>query len=634
MLQAMKNKAATWVVRVLAVLLIISFAAWGVEDMIRATGLPTDVAEVGDSKITANEFGSAFRRQVENLRRTLGPDVDSEQARDLGVAESTLEGLVSQRLLDLYAAESGIIVGDDQVVRYLHAEPAFHGPDGSFDRMLFESALNRLGIPEQRYVDDVRQQIKMSHLTGVLQSASTAPDPLVRSLYHYRNDRRIARFVDIGRPAKSTLPRPSDSTLTDFHKENAASFTAPERRDLTALHLDPADVAAEIEPAEEDLRAEYEHRLDQLSVPERRRISQIVASDEAAARRVLDAVRSGRDFADVATAVAGMDKDAIVLGLLTRADLPEDIADAAFALQANIASEPVRSPVGWHILLVDKIEPGRTPDFAEVRARIREDLAGEQAIDALVKMANQVEDTLAGGASLEEAAGRVNARQLKLLAVEQSGRSATGDAKDGLLAQRRFLDAAFETGEAQVSDLVETAAGGYFVLRVDRVVPPALEPFDRVRERVAAAWRFDRLNAAARERADKLLGEVKAGRGIDTAAREMGLAVKTSSPFTRFDQGGDTPLPASLAATLFRAKRGEAALGATEKGFAVAVLERIEPSNPSADKDGFDEIRNQVRGAMASDLLSEYTSALRGIYPVTVNSGALQRLFDEGAIRP
>ncbi len=634
MLQAMKNKAATWVVRILAVLLIISFAAWGVEDMIRVTGLPTDVAEVGATKITANEFGAAFRRQVENLRRTLGPDVNSEQARDLGVAESTLEGLISQRLLDLYAEENGILVGDDQVVRQLHAEPAFHGPDGSFDRMMFESALNRLGIPEQRYVADVRQQIKMSHLTGVLRTASPAPGPLVRALYHFRNDKRIARFVEIDRPSESTLAPPGDSTLTDFHKENAAAFTAPERRDLTALYLDPKDIAAEIEPAEEDLRTEYEDRLDRLSVPERRRISQVVVSDEATARRALDALRSGRDIAEVAAAVAGMDRDAVALGLLAKADLPQDIADAAFALQANTPSEPVRSPVGWHILLVDRIEPGRTPDFAEVRAKIRGDIAREQAVDALVKLANQVEDALAGGASIEEVAGQVNAKLLKFRAVERSGRSVAGDPKDGLLVLRRFLDAAFETGDAQTSDLIETSEGGYFLARVDRVTPPALEPFDRVRGRVAAAWRFDRLNAAAKGRADKLLGEVKAGRGLDTAAREIGLSVKTSSPFTRFDRGRSTPLPASLAAALFRAKPGEAALGATEKGFAVAVLDRIEPANPSADNDGFDEIRNQVRVAMASDLLSQYTDALRGVYPVTVNSGALQRLFDEGAIRP
>lgn len=634
MLQAMKSKAATWVVRVLAVFLIISFAAWGVEDMIRAPGLPTDVADVGATKITANEFGTAFRRQVEQLRRTLGPDVDSEQARNLGVAESTLNGLISQRLLDLYAEENGIIVGDDQVVRRLRAEPAFRGPDGSFDRVIFHSALSRLGISEQRYVEDLRQDIRMSHLTGVLHAASVAPDPLVRTLYHYRNDRRIARFVEIARPAESTLPRPSDSTLTDFHKKNAAAFTAPERRDLAVLYLDPKDVAAEIEPAEEDLRTEYEDRLQQLSIPERRNISQIVVGDEAAARRAIEALRSGRDIADVARSVAGMDEDAVSLGLLTREDLPQEIADAAFALQPNIPGEPVRSPLGWHILLVDRIEPGRTPSFAETRVNIREDLAREQAIDAIVKLANQVEDTLAGGAALEEAAGQVNAKLLRFRSVEPSGRSIDGDPKDGLLVLRRFLEAAFETNAAEVSDLVETSLGGYFIVRVDRVVPPALEPFDRVRKEVAAAWRFDRLNEAARKRAERLLSEVKSGRSFDTAAREFGLTIKTSSAFTRFDQGGDTPLPPSLAAALFKAKQGEAALGATEAGYAVAILDRIEPANPSSDKDGFDRVREEVMNAMGSDLLSQYTTALREVYPVSVDSGALERLFDEGAIRP
>ena len=634
MLQAMKTKAATWVVRVLAVLLIISFAAWGIEDMLRATGLPTDVAEVGATKITANEFGAAFRRQVEGLRRTLGPDVDSEQARDLGVADSTLDGLISRRLLDLYAQENGIIVGDDQVVRRLRAEPAFHGPDGGFDRTIFHSALSRIGISEQRYVEDLRQEIKMSHLTGVLRSASVAPDPLVRSLYHYRNDKRVARFVEIGRPLESTLTPPSDSALTDFHKENAAAFTAPERRDLTALSLDPKDVAAEIEPAEEDLRAEYENRLQQLSIPERRNISQIVVGDEPAARRALEALRSGRAISDVARAVAGMDEEAVSLGLLARDDLPQEVADAAFALQTNIPSEPVRSPVGWHILLVDRIEPGRTPGFAETRAKIREDLAREQAVDAIVKLANQVEDTLAGGATLEEAAGQVNAKLLRFRSVERSGRSVDGDPEDGLLVLRRFLAAAFETNPAEVSDLVDTSSGGYFIVRVDRVVPPALEPFDKVRKEVAAAWRFDRLNAAAKRRAEKLLGEVKSGRSFDTAAREFGLTVKTSSPFTRFEQGGDTALPSSLAAELFSAKQGEVALGATEAGYAVAVLDRVEPASPSSDKEEFDEIRNEVKAAMAGDLLSQYTTALRGIYPVSVNSGALERLFDEGAIRP
>ena len=52
MLQAIKGRTGTWVLRIFAVLLIISFGAWGINDMIIGGGLPTDVATVGDTKIT------------------------------------------------------------------------------------------------------------------------------------------------------------------------------------------------------------------------------------------------------------------------------------------------------------------------------------------------------------------------------------------------------------------------------------------------------------------------------------------------------------------------------------------------------------------------------------------------------
>ena len=180
-------------------------------------------------------------------------------------------------------------------------------------------------------------------------------------------------------------------------------------------------------------------------------------------------------------------------------------------------------------------------------------------------------------------------------------------------------------------DLTDTALGGYSLLRVDRVTPPTLEPFDKVRQAVEAAWRLDKLTAAAKARADKLLGELKAGRPLDDVAAEMKLAPKTSSPFTRFEQSGDTPLPGSLAAPLFRAKIGDPVSGATSVGFAVGVLDKIEPSNPDADKEGLDALRSELRTAVAGDLLAQYTRALRKLYPVSIDNGAVDRFFEQGA---
>ena len=629
MLQAMKNRAATWVIRVLAVLLIISFAAWGIGDMITGSGLSTDVASVGDTKITAQQFNTSFRNQVERLRRLLGPDVDSAQARQLGVVESTLEGLISRRLLNLYASENGILVGDDQIRQRIQAEPAFQGPAGGFDNASFQNALFRQGLSEQAFVQDLRSQIRLGHLTDIIRLASAAPDELAKSVYHYRNDKRIARYVIVPRPTADSIATPSGSELSQFHQTQAARFTAPERRELTAIHLAPETLAKEIQPPEDQLKAEYESRLASLSVPERRDISQIVVGEESKAREAIEALRGGRTIRDVAKSIAGMDEGSTRLGLLTRDDLPGVIAEAAFALAVNSPSQPVRSPLGWHVLLVEKIQPGRKPSFAEVRPKVLADLAREQAVDALVKLANQLEDTLAGGASLEEAAAGLNTKLVRLRGVEASGRSASGPPTGGLMRSQQFLRAAFETGEAQVSDLTETTLGGYFIVRVDRIDPPALEPFDKVRKQVETAWRNDTLANAAKDRAKKLLDDVRGGRTLEDAAVEMKLTVATTPAFTRFDQGEKPALPGALATELFRVKPGEAVGAPTVSGYAVAVLHKVEPANPTAEAKTFDGLRTELKTSIAGDLLEQYTRSLRRVYPVSIDSGALDRIFND-----
>jgi peptidyl-prolyl cis-trans isomerase D len=109
MLQAIKGKTGTWVLRIFAVLLIISFGAWGINDMIIGGGLPTDVATVGSTKITSAEFNDRFRREMTRLRSVLGPQLDSAQARQLGIADSALNGLINRRVLALEAHDLGIL---------------------------------------------------------------------------------------------------------------------------------------------------------------------------------------------------------------------------------------------------------------------------------------------------------------------------------------------------------------------------------------------------------------------------------------------------------------------------------------------------------------------------------------------
>ena len=66
----------------------------------------------------------------------------------------------------------------------------------------------------------------------------------------------------------------------------------------------------------------------------------------------------------------------------------------------------MRSPFGWHVLRVTGVEPAQSRPLDAVRDELRAALAQERAADLAFERANQVEDALAGGATLEEAAKR------------------------------------------------------------------------------------------------------------------------------------------------------------------------------------------------------------------------------------
>ena len=55
-----------------------------------------------------------------------------------------------------------------------------------------------------------------------------------------------------------------------------------------------------------------------------------------------------------------------------------------------------------------------TPTFDSLKAEITRDLAREMAVDNIVKLTGKLDDALAGGASLEDAASTVSAKVLNL----------------------------------------------------------------------------------------------------------------------------------------------------------------------------------------------------------------------------
>src|ERR1700722_17889200 len=102
MLQFIRSKAGSLVVKILFAVLIFAFGAWGIGDIFRErTAAETTVANVGGIKVQADELQNAVRQQVERMRPMFGGNFDLEQAKQFGIVGSVLDHIVSDDLMDL-----------------------------------------------------------------------------------------------------------------------------------------------------------------------------------------------------------------------------------------------------------------------------------------------------------------------------------------------------------------------------------------------------------------------------------------------------------------------------------------------------------------------------------------------------
>ena len=625
MLQAIRSRAGSYVVKVLFALLILTFGIWGIGDIFRNRGNDTVVATVGDHSVHAEELQTALRRALEQLSARFGSAIDMQQAKQLGLVDQTLEQLIDRSLIDQEAARLKLDVSDDLIRSVITANPSFRGSDGRFDRSLFGAVLAANNLTEDQYVALLRHDIPRNDLLHAVTAGAVMPQAVVDLIYQYRNEKRTADIVSLPAAGAPDPGQPSEDELKAFYDAHPDLFRAPEYRGFTLVSLDPSDIAKDIEIPEAKLKEEYDQRQDELQIPERRDVEQILAPSEDKAKEAEAALAAGKDWREVATTIAGQDPDTIDLGLLRRDELPNALGDVAFGLPLNKPSEPVKTSLGWHILRVVKIEPPVTQSFAEAKPKLEADLVHQEAVDRIYKVANKVDDALAGGATLADAAEKFGLKTTSVDAVDVAGHDPQDKPVTLPVSAADVLKLAFATNEGQTSRVTETPDGAIFAMRVDKIVPSHVRPLDDVKEKAVAAWQADRRRETVAKEAQELATAVTPETRLATVAAEKGLKVTTSPPFTRHSESGSA-VPSTLVGKLFAAKPGEVVTASDETGSYVAQLDGVQrPEDLSQSATA--GLSRELDNAQQVDLAEEFTRALRARFPVEIHRDALDRFF-------
>ena len=468
--------------------LILSFAVWGIGDIFHGgAGYARNVATVGKVEIGQQEFSRDLSREVNQLSQRLNTRLTMEQAQAFGVVPTVLDRLVSRAVFEQQADDLGMLVTEDQIKQQIADNPTFHDQTGSFSPGRFIQILQSNGLTEGSYIGLLERDTERLQIVGAVTGAVSPPRILAERLYAYDQEKRVADYILIRTDSFDDIPEATDEQIQTFYDENEENFMAPERRSISLFHLRPEDIAEGIEVDEETLLEEFEARQAEFVVPEKRTIEQMVFAEEEKAKEASGRAREGATFEAVSQEF--LERAPISLGTMEKSELLDALAEPVFALEKGLPSEPIQSPLGWHVVLVSEIQEGVEPEFEKLRLQLTKDAALSLAVDEIVELANQFDDELAGGATLEEAAATLDMEVRRIDSIDGQGRDADEQQIENLPPLGEFLPVMRETEAGRESLLTETADGGYFALRVESVAPEARRPLEEVRDQVAKLWR-------------------------------------------------------------------------------------------------------------------------------------------------
>ncbi|CAG4882680.1 Peptidyl-prolyl cis-trans isomerase ppiD [Georgfuchsia toluolica] len=512
-------------VQVFLVLIMLPFAFFGVESYFRNSGAGDDVAKVGGSKITPQEFRQALRDQQERLRaQARGQQIPPAMLDSPEIRRSVIETLINRRLLADFARKAHFTVSDEQLSQFIASVPALQ-VEGKFSQERYDAVVAAQNLSKEAFEARLRQDLILQQAAGGL-SASSLTGKAAAGLWQNAllEEREVASIELKPEQYLAQVKLAVDATK-NYYDTHRKDFELPEQVRAEFVILSQAALLGQVSVSDAEIKTAYEGHADRYKQGEQRRASHIliladkgapeakVAAAKAKAEALLAQVKKNpKEFAalakqnsqDTGSAAKGGDLD-----WFSRGAMVKPFEDAAFALKEGEISGVVRSDYGFHIIQLTGIRAEKSKSLADVRGEIETELKQQAAAKKYAEAAETFTNMVYEQAdSLKPVADKFK------LEIQQSGWIAKGVSGNGLASNPKLLAALFSDDaikNKRNTEAVEVASNTLVAARVIESKPATVMTFDEVKSTIEKKLTLEEARKLAAKDGEEKLAALKKG---------------------------------------------------------------------------------------------------------------------------
>jgi peptidyl-prolyl cis-trans isomerase D len=615
-------------------LIALSFSFFGVDSYMRGTATGANLASVGDSKITAQQFEQAWREQQDRMRQSLGANYKPESMNTPEARQAVLNSLVDQRLLLTEAAKGKLGASDDLLREIISKIPSLQ-EGGQFSMGRYEAALRGQGTTQQQFEAQLRQDLILQQLVSAVGDTGIVSNTAAESLLRIQSEERQVAELRLAPEQFADKIKIDASSVQKFYDNNKKEFELPEQAKAEYVVLSLDAILAQIAVTDTEVKAWYEGHKDRYEQAEERRASHILVmanadasgADKAKAKSKAEEVlkevqKSPAKFAELAKQHSqdpGSAEKGGDLGFFGRGMMVKAFEDTVFKQKDGEVSSVVQSEFGYHIIKLTGIKAGKQRSIDEVRPEIEGELKRQtasrkfaEAAEAFTNMVYEQSDSL-----------QPVVEKFKLK-TQQSGWIPKNPnpqviAALGPLGNNKVLVSLFSDDSLKNkrnTEVAEIAPNTLLAARVLEHRPAALKPFDSVKAEIEARLKAQESALLARQAGEAKLSELKSG-----SEDKVGWAlVKSVSRM----QGKQVPPGAMQAIFKADVQKLPAYVGVEVGGnYMLYKIMKVSQSE-KADENQRKLLQREYSTVVAQEDFAAYLAALRTRYRVEINKASLE----------
>jgi peptidyl-prolyl cis-trans isomerase D len=604
-------------------------------------GTPNEtVMNVGGLPVTVGEFQRTYYRQRQMYDRLYQGRLNEDMLRQLGLEQQVLEGLVSDRLVELEARRLGIHVSDDALARAVATSPDYQDNGRFIGTDEIRRRLELQGLSEEDFEGSLRRQVQRDTLEGLVAASVTVSDAEVEREFRKRTEQVKLEYVLADAARYKPEVQPAESEIAARFEAKRDAYRVPERRVVSYVLLDRATLQPQVAVTDRDIELYYQDHREEFRQEEQACASHVLVKVKAGetgeghpdaeakqiAQGLLDQVKAGADFAEVAKKSSedqGSAQNGGDLGCFPPGRMVSEFDDAVFAMQPGQTSELVKTNFGYHIIRLKSKQESTVQPLAQVRERIRASVTDRKVRELAEQKSQAMADALGRGKSLQEAAASQG------LTVQKSAPFARGDAPP-VLSSPTLVARVFGMKPGQTEKEGFALPQGAAFVSLAEVQPPRTPTLADVHDKVRA----DLVDEGAFERARAAAAAVKAKAekdGLEKAASAAGLVRKETPSLTGRGQPlGDLGTGAVLEEAAFSLPERQLSDPVrTSAGWAVVGVLEKKPFEPAAYASQKGEIAASLRQQKQQELFRAFLTAARDRYEITRNAKAYARALGQ-----